>query len=133
MHSSAAENAGGQRTGYGYATRGRAAPLAGPFTGGVCLGKIVTIRIKELPFCELVVYVCGVWAARGGMRPWPLWCRVRAPLSGRRLGSVRSFCASGNANVPYTHTTSRYPRSPSRSRVSGLGRPRALYMTRVSV
>ena len=47
----------------------------------------------------------------GGMAAGARLCRVRArtPSSGRRsVGSVRgSFCTSGNANVPYIHTTSR--------------------------
>ena len=35
------------------------------------------------------------------------WCAAFRTLERPTLGSVRSFCASGNANVPYIHATSR--------------------------
>ena len=42
------------------------------------------------------------WAAA-----WPLVPHSRT-LERPTLGSVQSFCADGNANVRYIHTTSRY-------------------------
>ena len=42
----------------------------------------------------------AVWAAA-----WPLVPHSRT-LERPTLGSVRSFCANGNANVPYIHATS---------------------------
>ena len=64
---------------------------------------------------------CAVWPQCGRRQPacaWPLVPARSAPSSGRRSGptSVRSFCAIGNANVRYIHTTSLTQREPDRSR-----------------
>ena len=49
---------------------------------------------------------CGRGRAAAARRRTPLESRASTRSSSRRSGPSRSFLASGNADVPYTHTTS---------------------------